>query len=265
MTTTILRSIVYVLVVLGAGTAIVGTYLKNPIAENELIFTFLQLGGILFIGCQHIKITNALRLTTISPNTPKGLVFTFFLAITLFFSVWGLKYFGITTQLLMPLIAAAAFFLPSVLYCSYNAFRHIPDIQVKPWYKRDNLIENTSFVFLSTIPLQIKLQATVLDSNYTHFNCTVPGQYELGKIFHYFLIQQQINQVLIDMQDEDGEPYGWNFYLERKWFPLVAIHPEKSLLENRITADTAIIAKRVILPPEISFQPTNKNLFHELH
>ena len=253
------------LIILLAGIAIGAAHYIKPIAGNEHVFTSIQLLGLLFIGWQHIKITNTNHLKSISPLTSKGLVRSFLLSVALFLSLWGFKHFGITNQLLTPAIAGAAFLLPSVLNSSYNMFQEIPDIQLQPWYKRDNLIDNKSFVFLSTIRVHIKLQTSVLNNTYTIFSCAVPGHFELGKIFHYFLIQQQINHVLIETQDDDKEPFGWHFYLEKKWYPLAALDPEKNLLDNHVKRNATIIAKRILPISEFSFQPNIKNNRYELH
>lgn len=263
--TTKFRLLVYIVVVLLAGLAISTAHFMKPIAGNKNVFTFLQELFLLFIGWQHIKLTNTLHLKSISPLTFKGLTLTFFLTVALILLLWSLKHFGITNQLLQPVSAGAAFLLPAVLNSAYNVFREIPDIQLQPWYKRDNLIDNKSFVFLSTIPIQIKLQTEVLNNSYSNFNCTVPGHFELGKIFHYFLIQQQTNHVIIETQDDDDEPYGWHFYLETKWYPLVAVDPEKNLLDNHVKRNATIIAKRIIPMSEFLLQPTIKNHKYELH
>ena len=263
--TTKFRLLVYIVVVLLAGIAISTADFMKPIAGNENVFTFLQELGLLFIGWQHIKLTNTLHLKPISPLTFKGLTLTFFLTVALILLLWSLKHFGITNQLLQPVSAGAAFLLPSVSNSAYNVFREIPDIQLQPWYKRDNLIDNKSFVFLSTIPIQIKLQTEVLNNSYSNFNCTVPGHFELGKIFHYFLIQQQINGDSIETVDDNEEPYGWHFYLEKKWYPLAALDPEKNLLDNHVKRNATIIAKRILPISEFSFQPNIKNNRYELH
>ena len=261
----IFRLLVYIVIVLLTGIAIGAAHFINSIAVNERVFTFLQLAGILFIGWQHIKITNTLHLKIFSPRSFKGLVITLLLSVALILSLWCLKHLNITNQLLIPAFAGAAFLLPSVLNSAYSVFNNIPDIQLQPWYKLDNLIDNKSFVFLSTIPIQIKVQTNVLNTTYTHFTCTVPGHFELGKIYHYFLIQQQINNTPIETQDDDGEPYGWHFYLEKKWFPLVALDPEKNLLDSHVKSNATIIAKRIMPTAEFLFKPIIKNHRYELH
>ena len=261
----IFRVIIYIISILSAGVAICAAYFANPLATNMDVSKFLQLAALLFIGWQHIKLTNAFHLKIVSPLTNNGLSATCIFSLALILVLWILKYSGIITPLLSPVIAGAAFLLPSVVNKAFNVFQYIPDLQLQPWYKRDNLIDNKSFIFLSSIPIHIKLQTKVLDTTYTNFTSTVPGHFELGKIFHYFLIQQQINHEVIETNDDDGEPYGWNFYLENKWLPMVTLDSDKNLVENNVKSNVTIIAKRIMPPSAFLFQPTIKNISHELH
>lgn len=147
----------------------------------------------------------------------------------------------------------------------YLAYQDIPDPQLKPWYKLNNLIDQKAFVFLSSATIQIKVQENVLSKSYSCIECIIPGHFELGKIFHYFLIQQQIKHAVIQTEDDDGIPYAWNFYLERKWQPLIALDPEKNLQDLRIKANATIIAKRIVSTPDYSLEYMIKNNGYELH
>ncbi|WP_207494075.1 TssN family type VI secretion system protein [Aridibaculum aurantiacum] len=166
---------------------------------------------------------------------------------------------SINNQLIwLSIVATASFFAPNLILHTYNYFLNIPVKQYPLWYKRRNLIENKAFVFLASVPLKIKVAPKSSDTNLSTFTCTAPAQMELGRVFHYFIVQQLREEVDIETEDEAGQSFGWQFYIRTfGGYRLTPLHPEKNLWENQVKPNATIVAKRVTTELNMSLSNTS--------
>jgi hypothetical protein len=230
-----------------------------------IIILTVMLAAFVSLGVLHLWLSNT-RLKKFTTKTTRGFKNT---ALLTFSILWSLVIFYLLVDsnlFLLSIANSAAFILPYAIAYTYKRFESIPDPQYEVWYKKDNLIENKAFVFLASVPLKFKLAPALIDNNYTTFASTLPAQMELGKAFHYFLIQQQNNNRFIETEDESGEPVGWQFYLEKLWgYHLVPLNPDLNLWQNQVKPHSTIVAKRVVFSPNILPPHFQTNHRHELY
>lgn len=223
-----------------------------------------QLVAFVLAGMLHVFFAEKARIYEFSPGQ-SGLKNTLLLSTIIALSLAVLYFFFNTRLLVLSFACGAAFLLPYVTFYTSRVFESIPQPSYKPWYKKDNLIDYKAFVFLTSVALKVKLRPLILENSYNVYDVVVPAQMELGKIFHYFLIQQQNENSTIETKDEFGQPSAWRFYYKKNWrHPLRPLDPDLNLWENQVKAKSVIIAKRVIIPSEILPAKFQKRTHHEL-
>lgn len=239
-----LNALLVTLMCLGvASIAFIGSFVYN----YWYVFIAIQLTGFALAGVLYVQLEVKKKLSVPRLNYQAPLVRLVIMGLIILIAV-GVIYWMENAQLVwLSLGVGAAFLLPSLTTFSEYAYSEIPDLEYPIWYKKDNLIDNKTFVFLTSVPIKIKLAPQAIDNTYTVYNSTVPAQMEIGNIFHYFLVKQQIKKLLIETEDEYGEPYGWQFYTESlKGYQHTPLHPNLNLWENQVKANGTIIARRVI-------------------
>lgn len=257
--------IIYAIVIVAAGI-LLGciVFIKVKDVRGWYINVALQLAAFAALGVLHVWMS-AGKLTKFSMKRPAGRKHTLLLAASMLVALALLYTFLNVDVFRLCFAATAAFITPYIFAYCYNVFESIPDPQYKLWYKKDNLIDNKAFVFLASVPLKIKLAPSMMDNSYKVFKSTMPAQMELGRMFHFFLIQQQADDVVIDAKNQFNEPIGWQFYREKLWgLRLIPLNPDFNLWENQVKPGSTILAKRFILSSDrlpVQFQQTQQ---HEL-
>ena len=224
--------------------------------------TLLLVVGFLLIGVFYLKlIVKTEHYDDIKQKVVGTVIFAFVISICVFLFYWKLK----SLDFITPFAAGAAFALPTITFYAWILYESIPSLQYDLWYKRDNLIDNKAFVFFNSVSIQLKVAPHISDRMYSLVELTVPNHIELGKLFHYFLIQQLAKDIDIETTDENGEPIGWQFFISKhKGFKVIPLDPDKNLLENGVSPNSVIVAKRVISEQENFVYSVNKEE-HELY
>ncbi len=226
----------------------------------------IQLFAFLILGTIHMSAAEHAQSTYFSKKNDQGLRNTIMLS-ALLCTVVAIFYLVIKVRIIYLCVpAAASFLLPYFSRYTFKLFEDIPELKYQLWFKRDNLIDSKAFVFLASVPIKWKLNVSMFDNSVTVFNRTVPAQMELGKVFHYLLVQEEQNGVVIETEDEIGQEIGWQFYLE-EWqgYKSKSLNPEANFWENQISPDATIIAKRVMVSNENATVNQNSKQHHELY
>ena len=221
--------------------------LPNFKYNNWYVFITIQILGFIVAGIIYFKLEKKKKFYKHNTYYNSNLINAGIISIIICFGVGIIYWLGNLHMIWLSIVAGAAFFLPWITTFSNHAYVSIPEIQYPVWYKQNNLIDNKAFVFLASVSIKIKLSIHALDKSDKIFYSTVPAQMEVGKIFHYFLIQQQMKEIIIETENENEASYGWLFYIQSlKGYQLKPLNPNFNLWENQVKSNNTIIAKRVI-------------------
>lgn len=215
-------------------------------ANRWYLIVAIQLAACIFLGILHLFISEKKSAYWFSFEIKDGLMNTIIFSVALL--IISITLFTIVNKnlVLFSIAFSAAFFLPTITAYSYYQFLAIPQPQQRVWFQQHNLIDNKSFVFLNSIGIKIKLTVLHNDNKMSVFNVVVPSHMELGKIFHFFIVQQQSEGIKIDNTDERQKPVGWQFFLEKySGISLRLLNPDIDLRENGIENSSSIVAERV--------------------
>jgi hypothetical protein len=259
----------FIYAILVAASCVALSYFIALVKAKDAIWWYAivvaQLVAFVIVGMLHLFVARKGRFHAFSPGEPPGLGNTLLLSIIVALSIAALYFFYNISLLILAVACGAAFLLPYLTFYVSQVFESITQPTYKPWYKKDNLIDYKAFVFLTSVALKIKLRPLILENSYSVFEVVVPAQMELGKIFHYFLIQQQNNNASIETKDEFGQPAAWKFYYKKGWRQqLRPLDPDLNLWENQVKAKSVIIAERVIISAETLPAKFQKRTHHEL-
>lgn len=148
------------------------------------------------------------------------------------------------------LISALLFFVPLLLFHSFQAAYNIPAALFPTWqYPLHNRIElpaqNPKEKIL-VIGFRIAKKAT--DTKRTYFRVMAPETWKLNDLFYHFINEHNelANETNIEYADNEYEPYEWLFYKQTKWYQSQKIlNPEFSIRENGIKENTVVICERI--------------------
>jgi hypothetical protein len=258
----------YGIVITTGATAIAAALLYSIPAIWNDVFDQLLFTTIAFIiyGTIHVVLGNKEKFAAFTASSTYGVQNTAILTLAILCSI-GIQYNLLARgSLLVAFISAAAFYLPFISVAAYRHFQYIPDPQYNLWFSQKNLISNRSIVFLSTLPLKIKVAPTLLHKYSSVYPCIVPAQMDVGTLFQYFLAHQQYKKIDIENEDEIGNPVGWVFY-EEKWqgHKIRPLNPDLNLRDNKVEANAVVVAKRIIINPDTVPLLSAKHRNHELH
>ena len=215
-------------------------------ANRWYLIVAIQVAACIFLGILHLYISEKKSAYWFSLEKKSSLINTVIFLVTLL--ILSIVLFTIVNKSLVLLSIAfcAAFFLPTITTYTYRQFLEIPQPEQRVWFQQHNLIDNKSFVFLNSVGVKVKLTRLCNEKKRSVFNVVVPSHMELGKVFHFFIIQQQSEGIEIETTDEQHKPVGWQFFLEKyNGVSLRLLNPDVDLRENGIENSNSIVAERV--------------------
>lgn len=177
------------------------------------------------------------------------------------------NYFG---ELHYGLVAAGAvivFIIPLLFYWTYIALLNIPSEIYKVWHYNDSSesINLDHIDFSRLLVLEVEMFKEVTDPNQLKVKVKAPPELAFGSWFRKFIddYNYKFPNSPIRYSAEDGDIYGWIFYVKPSWFKRrIYIDPEKTIAGNGLLEKYTIVSKRVTEKSEIPkpVQDRNKSL-----
>lgn len=142
------------------------------------------------------------------------------------------------------------FVFPSVFKETYDRYLEIPIEIYKVWkFSHDeDLSYFESIDYNKLMVLELEVFKRVNDKTPSKVKAKAPDNMRFGIWFQKFLLDYNKKFPLtpIELVDEDGEEFGWIFYMKRSFFlPRKYVDYELTILENNIKEKYPIIVKRV--------------------
>ena len=175
-----------------------------------------------------------------------SLIYSFAFAITIGLTVFLYFFLSDTHQSQYSLVAACSFLLPLIIGISWTCFISInPIIKIKPWVVPSQKITFQNKTNLAnSFVIKFNLKMYYFDETTSEYDVIVAGGFRLGKIFHEFLIENDIGDEKIQQLDYQLKPYGWLFFI-KKFSGLKKLDPGLTFLDNHIKENDIIIIERV--------------------
>ncbi len=201
-------------------------------------------GAFLLMGCIHIIIFPRWLSHLWEPGFMYGTFYTIALAVILsIIPLVTLFKMGVHQLLIIVPVAVSAFLLPYAVYASVYYFRSIGAKQYQPWFIPPDVEPDTRMsLLLNSIPFKIKINIKNSDSSPTKFVINLSPKLKLSTVFIRFLYDKHD---MIEMTDSNGYPYGWLFYIKKR-FGKTMLDPDMTLIENWVKEDDVIITERVL-------------------
>lgn len=237
----------YAVAILGAAL-LAGLLCLLPVTGTAFTWLkLLQLVALLSLGLFH-TLQLYKRLSFLHRNfSNEGLWYTLLLFIILLLAFTGFYWLTNASLLPMAIAGSSAFLFPFLIYRAWFYYSHIPAAIYTAWYLPESDTANYASTARNSLSLQIKLSRTYFDTDEALFTVATTPQTKLGRLFFNF-IQDQHKQdaTAIQLADEAGKPYAWEFYAI-EWFGLLKrrMNPGASLVTNKIKKNSSIIVKRV--------------------
>lgn len=238
--------------------ASIGVYLSTLIT-NHLFTVFWLFSGIFTIfGIIHMVIVHKKYFTSYGENPTKIFIAeTFFALSVIFFTIVvfsTLQYFikekGDTFLFYPMMMSCLAFFIPMLVYYTFEAAYSIPAPVYSTWYYPVNnpidLPPDNPREKLLVIGFELTKKS--IDTKRTYFRAKAPEGIELGELFYHFIndYNELHPETPIEFVNEEYEPNEWLFILKRKWYQKKKIlDPLMSIRDNDIRENTVIICDRI--------------------
>ncbi|MBC7829326.1 MAG: hypothetical protein H7122_16375 [Chitinophagaceae bacterium] len=240
--------------VISSGLAFLATF----ISENPFLVFWILAAVYLIFGWVHILLTH--RKYFSNPRETKQRLLTgevlFSLSI-IFFSVAAfaaLQYFLKDKSFMFypMLLSMLFFFIPLLLYHTFDAAYDIPDPLYATWeYPLNQTIdlpdekENEQ---LYVIGFEIAKRS--VDAERTYFRAKAPAEMNLGELFYHFIndYNEVQSETPIEYIGKDKGSHTWYFRTRPKWYGFSTIlDPFKTVYQNRIKENTVIICERAAI------------------
>ena len=157
-------------------------------------------------------------------------------------------YFFLKWPVTVIVAAVSAFLVPFFIFESWLRFIAIPAVHPALWYYRADLPPAPNVVFLENTPIKVKV-ITAGKANRT-ISVSSPVQLQLGLAFYYAASANAAGRE-ISFLDENGQPYGWAFYIERFGIWRKNLDPDETLYDNGVKPKSVIIAECIKHPINI--------------
>lgn len=161
-------------------------------------------------------------------------------------------YYITNSNMRMALSSSFAFLVPFLLLQAWFFYKHIPKNAELIWTDSETTPDQLSLSFRNKIPVCFQLSRKYFDMQEIQFPVTVSSWVKLGILFHQFILEQSKDKAWeIELADDDGHEYGWEFYAESMGgFISRQLNPTLNVRENKINQNEAIVARRVRLVAE---------------
>ena len=203
-----------------------------------VMFFLMGLGHIIFFP-KWIKCISEISLRV---SIIYAIVFSIAIGVTIFL------YFFVSNNNQPPLalLSACSFLLPLIIGISWTCFVAIdPLIEIKPWLvptQKATLQKRTNVV--NSFQIKFNLKMYYFDEVASEFDVIVAGGLRLGKVFHEFLIENEVGDTKIQLLDYQLKPYGWVFFI-KKFSGFKRLDPGLTFLDNDLKENDIIIIARV--------------------
>jgi|GEM_PF-6472523 len=155
------------------------------------------------------------------------------------------QYFFAKWPVTVVVAAVSAFLVPFFIFESWLRFVSIPAVHPSLWYYRPDLPPAPKVVYLENTPIKIKVITAGKASK--KISVSTPVQIQLGLAFYYAALGHAAGKEF-SFLDEDGQPYGWAFYIERFGFWRKNLDPDETLYDNGVKPKSVIIAECITHP-----------------
>jgi hypothetical protein len=190
-------------------------------------------------------------------NTKLVIAEVFFALSVVFFTIVvfsSLQYFSSkqgTSFLFYPMmLSAVAFFVPMLVWYSFDAAYKIPAPVYTTWYypigSTIDLPPDNPKEKLLVIGFELAKKSA--DIKRTYFRAKSPEGLELGELYYHFIndYNELHPETPIEITNNDQEPYEWLFRMKNKWYQYNSIlDPTISIRDNGIRENTVILCDRV--------------------
>ncbi len=230
-------------------------YGSNLVTENLFIVYWIIAGLFLLFGIIHLIVVNSNQINSNANEGEKVIkeilfgILIVFAAIIIFSS---LQYFIRSKDyLFFPMLCSClAFFIPSLIFHTFNAAFNIPKAIFKTWsYPLNEQIqlpeENPSErVYMIGFEIAKKNYDTIK----TYFIAKAPAGMNLGDLYYFFIndYNELQSETPIEYTSNNNIKYEWWFRRKHKWYQFEKIlNPDITVRENDIKEHTVIICERI--------------------
>lgn len=200
----------------------------------------------LLMGVSHILFfPKWIRYITELPLS-SSLIYSLLFAFTMGTIVYLYFYIAGKPQPQYAITAAFSFIFPLIIGIAYACFTAIePNVKIEPWFVPAQKSTNQNNVNLpNSFPIKFSLKLYYFDEAAADFDIIVAGGLRLGKIFHNFLVENNVEDAKIQQLNYQLKPYGWMFFV-KKISGLKQLDPALTFLDNGIKENDIIIIERV--------------------
>lgn len=231
-------------------------YVSKFVTEHSFAVYWIIAGIFLIFGIIHIAIISRKYFYTYENNN-KVIVAEIMFGISIMFFVIvifsSLQYFlaGEKHYLFYPMLfSSLAFFIPLLVYQTFNAAYNIPRASFVTWsyplnYQIELPDENPA-ERLYVIGFEIAKKST--DAKYAYFRAKAPEGMKLGDLYYFFIndYNELQSETPIEYATKDFDAHEWWFRKKPKWYERNRIlNPDITVRENRIKENTIIICERI--------------------
>lgn len=230
----------------GAGFLTTENLLGGGFLSN---FILLSCIFVLF-GILHIVALNKLLTWEEDIKASSEIIFTvILLALGVIFFLNAAALFGPNGFHFHYLATIILFVVPIFFSGMWNVLVTFPVPIYQKWYypisRNISLPDNDELRNLRIVSLEFN---KTLSSPKSVFKAKAPENMNFGKFFYHFIndYNYRTPEAPITYKDENNQPWGWSFYVKPNIFSTTRnIHPEHTILANRIRENTTIICQRV--------------------
>ncbi len=246
--------------ILGSLSAIVGSgaaYFATKISDHLFTVYWILAAIFLLFGILQMLLFHKKYFTVRDAQSSKlffaELMFAFsmvFFTIVIFST---LQYFLKDKSFLFyPMLTSLlVFFIPALVYKTFNAAVSIPPANYPTWSYPQNPIElpdekpNEKLLVIA-----FEMQKKSSDGRRTNFRAKGPEDMPLGELFYHFMndYNEVQSETPIEYLDKSGEAQEWGFRLKPKWYqPHRVLNPAETIRNNEIHENSIIICERFLI------------------
>jgi hypothetical protein len=244
----------------GYGLAILSSlaaYFATFISDNPFA-VFWYLGGIfLIVGIAHMLFMHSRFFYANKNNSNRVLVgeVIFGSSLILFMIVVfsALQYFFKDKDfpVYSIVVSALLFFVPLLIYYSFEAAYKIPPANFPTWQYPLNKLAELPEICVNDRELIIGFEVAekASENRKNYFRVRAPETCQLSTLFYHFINEynERQNKSKIEYVDKEDESYQWWFYKRPKWYQIRKIlNPEFSIRESGIKENTVIVCERIL-------------------
>ena len=221
--------------------------------SGNLYWTFLNVSNqlllsviFLFMGISHILFFPKWKKYVTELPLEFGIIYSVVFAFAIGLIVFLYFYIFSNSHLQLAITAAFSFLLPILIGISYTCFIAIdPVVEIEPWFlPLQKFTPNKRTNLPNSFQISFNLKIYYFDEVTADFNIIVAGGLRLGKVFHEFLLENNIADTKIQQLNYQLKPYGWLFFVKR-FSGFKMLDPALTFFDNGIKENDIIIIDRV--------------------